>query len=96
MPGNAAYVVIPSSLQCRVPAKRGEPIEEVETDGDDLDRNKHKDPEGVLERLQEGDQLGLARLLKQGVRRSDSSFILKLDCVNDNVLLGLPISAAPT
>ena len=53
------------SIQCRVPAKRGEPIKEVETDGDDLDGNKHKDPEGVLEWLQEGDQLGLAWLLQQ-------------------------------
>ena len=59
------YIVyIVYSVHCRVPAKRGKPIEEVETDGDDLDRNKHKDPEGVLEWLQEGDQLGLARLLQ--------------------------------
>ena len=45
------------------PAEGGEPVEEVEADGDNLDGDEDQDPERVLEGLQEGDQLARPRLL---------------------------------
>ena len=48
----------------RLPAKWRESVKEVEADGDHLDRDKHQDPQRVLERLQERHQLRRARLLK--------------------------------
>ena len=55
------------------PAKRGEPVEQVEAQSDDVHRHEHQNPQGRLERLQERHQLGGAGLLK---RKLNTRYIL--------------------
>ena len=50
------------------PAKRGEPVEQVEAQSDDVHRHEHQNPQGRLERLQERHQLGGAGLLKRKLK----------------------------
>ena len=57
------------------PAEGGEPVEEVETDGDNLDGDEDQDPERVLEGLQEGDQLARPRLLHTPVQFIANNFV---------------------
>ena len=46
------------------PSERRESVEEVEAERDDVDGYEDQEPERVLERLQERDELGSARLLQ--------------------------------
>ena len=53
----------PSSYLVK-PSEWTEPVQEVEAECDNVDGDEDQHPEGPLERLEEGHQLGIAGLLK--------------------------------
>lgn len=57
-----------------LPAKRTEPIEEVENESDDVNRHHNQNPQCVAEGLKERHQRGVPRLLWDGEGREGQRF----------------------